>query len=251
MINQKYLTNNHCQVDYTSHVTRHHINRDKVVFNSDNDFWNVLSSSVNLPAVLNNPAKGKQKDFFTRSWGADFVDAAILPPSASVCDIPSNTFDRYLRKVRKHYVRHKATAAGATSSAALSSSFSSSASVASGCSSRETTPSPDSRKSSSSSLIKRSSPPQPTKLNIPSVFLDQEFDLSNPSTFNTVFSFLTESLSQNTRSNPAQPDSGAAGVEASSRLVQEKLQHYIDQVEVNIASQVDDNAGDIVTDCFM
>ena len=83
------------------------------------------------------------------------------------------------------------------------------------------------------------------------MFLEQEFDLSNPSTFNTVFSFLTESLSQNTRSNPAQPDSGAAGVEASSRLVQEKLQHYIDQVEVNIASQVDDNAGDIVTDCFM
>ena len=53
------------QVDYNNHVTRHHINRDKVVFNPNNDFWNVLSSSVNLPAVLNNPAKGKQKDFYS------------------------------------------------------------------------------------------------------------------------------------------------------------------------------------------
>jgi len=214
------------QVDYNSHVTRHHIHRDKVVFNPNNDFWNVLSSSVNLPAVLNNPAKGKQKDFFTRSWGADFVDSAILPPSPNVCEIPPNTFDRYLKKVRKNYVRHKVN-----SGVSL---------PPSGGSSRETTPSPGSSKSSTSSLIKRSPvPTPPPKLNIPSVFLDQDFDLSNPTTFNAVFPFLTESLSQTNRSNPFQIESkDAKHVESGGRLVQEKLQHYIDQVEVNIASQV-------------
>ena len=143
------------QVDYNNHVTRHHIHRDKVVFNPNNDFWNVLSSSVNLPAVLNNPAKGKQKDFFTRSWGADFVDSAILPPSAYMCEIPPNTFDRYLRKVRKHYVLcqtqlYKLTGGGASSGAA-NVSILSAASTTSGGSSRETTPSPESNKSSSSS----------------------------------------------------------------------------------------------------
>ena len=219
------------QVDYNNHVTRHHIHRDKVVFNPNNDFWNVLSSSVNLPAVLNNPAKGKQKDFFTRSWGADFVDSAILPPSAHVCEIPPNTFDRYLRKVRKHYVRHKVSD--------RLPSLSSSMSTASGGSSRETTPSPESNKSSTSSLLKRTPPSQPPKLNIPSIFLDQDFDLSNPSTFNSVFSFLNESLNQSNRSNPFQIESkDAKQVESGGRLVQEKLQHYIDQVEVNIASQV-------------
>ena len=219
------------QVDYNTHVTRHHIHRDKVVFNPNNDFWNVLSSSVNLPAVLNNPAKGKQKDFFTRSWGADFVDSAILPPSAHVCEIPPNTFDRYLRKVRKHYVRHKVSD--------RLPSLSSSMSTASGGSSRETTPSPESNKSSTSSLLKRTPPSQPPKLNIPSIFLDQDFDLSNPSTFNSVFSFLNESLNQSNRSNPFQIESkDAKQVESGGRLVQEKLQHYIDQVEVNIASQV-------------
>ena len=37
------------------------------------DSWSVLSSTVNLPAVLNDPGKGKQRDFFTRSWGVDFA----------------------------------------------------------------------------------------------------------------------------------------------------------------------------------
>ena len=138
------------QVDYNAHVTRHHIHRDKVVFNPNNEFWNVLLSSVNLPTDLNNPAKGEQKNFFTRSWVADFVDSAILHPSAYVCEIPPNTFDRYLRKVRKHYVRHKLTGGGASSGAA-NVSILSAASTTSGGSSRETTPSPESNKSSSSS----------------------------------------------------------------------------------------------------
>ena len=217
------------QVDYTNHVTRHHINRDKVVFNPNNDFWNVLSSSVNLPAVLNNPAKGKQKDFFTRSWGADFVDTAILPASGNICEIPANTFDRYLRKLRKHYVRHKAAGPGLHNTSLSSTS------------SRETTPSPspESNKSSSSSLLKPRTPPPAVKLNIPSIFLDQNFDLTNPNTFNAVFPFLNETLSQSNRSNPFQVESKeAAQVEGGGRLVQERLQHYIDQVEVNIASQV-------------
>ena len=54
-----------------------------------------------------------------------------------------------------------------------------------------------------------------------------------------MFSFLNESLSQTNRSNPFQLETKEAKqVESGGRLVQEKLQHYIDQVEVNIASQV-------------
>ena len=80
--------------DYREHVARHHINRDKVKFNTAHDLWNVLSSSVNLPAVLNDPEKGKQKDFFTRSWGADFVDTTVHPPSPYVCEIPPQSFNK-------------------------------------------------------------------------------------------------------------------------------------------------------------
>ena len=156
--------------------------------------WSVLSSTVNLPAVLNDPGKGKQKDFFTRSWGVDFADSALLPPSPHLCELPPNAFDRYLRKVknslisfwtaclsqvRKHYSK-----ASVNSNFSLSAASPSSAS--SPGSSRETTPSP---------LPSNSSPPRPLqqppqKLDIPDIFLDQNFDLSNPATFNAVFPFL-------------------------------------------------------------
>jgi hypothetical protein len=52
---------------------------------------------------------GKQRDFFTRSWGVDFVDSAILPSSPHICELPPNSFERYLRKVRKYYSRHNHT----------------------------------------------------------------------------------------------------------------------------------------------
>jgi hypothetical protein len=54
-------------------------------------------------------SSGKQRDFFTRSWGVDFVDSAILPSSPHICELPPNSFERYLRKVRKYYSRHNHT----------------------------------------------------------------------------------------------------------------------------------------------
>jgi len=211
--------------DYTAHCYRHHL---KGGGNGKQENWSVLSSTVNLPAVLNDPGKGKQKDFFTRSWGVDFADSALLPPSPHLCELPPNAFDRYLRKVRRHY--SKASASSTPSLLAASPSTASSPG-----SSRETTPSP---------LPQNSSPPRPAqpppqKLNIPDIFSDQNFDLSNPATFNSVFPFLSESLGQSKRSNPFTIENEEAkAVETSGRLVQERLQHYIDQVEVSIAGQV-------------
>jgi len=201
------------QADYTAHVYTHHVTRDRLQFSKTNDTWSVLSSTVNLPAVLNDPGKGKQRDFFTRSWGVDFADSALLPSSPHLCELPNNAFDRYLRKVRKHYTSQSPASTPPSSS-------------------REATPSP-------------SPPPRPGlhqhlhKLDIPHIFLDQNFDLSNPNTFNIVFPFLNESLQQSTRTNPFTIESHEARqVETSGKLVQEKLQHYIDQVEVSIAGQV-------------
>ena len=91
-----------------------------------------LAASQNLPAVLNDPNKGriecvmyfcmcvwnsgynfsnffslgKQRDFFTRSWGDTFTETRPVPPSAAVCDLPPNSFERYLKKVRKHRRLH-------------------------------------------------------------------------------------------------------------------------------------------------
>jgi len=214
------------KVDYADHVTRHHINRDKVKFNPNHDFWNVLSSSVNLPAVLNNPDKGKQKDFFTRSWGVDFVDSSILPSSPHVCEIPHLSFDRYLRKIRKYYLRHHVTGNVHQSSSPCSTPNSS----------RESTPASSPNGSISKPFISSTAV---AAMNIPSIFLDQNFDLSNLTTFNTVFSFLSETLDLKSRVNPFQIEAEEAKqVDLSGQLLQGKLQHYIDLVEVSIARQV-------------
>jgi len=230
--------------DYIKHVNKHHVQVSLVTgMRNCEDKWTVNSSCVNVPAVLNDPAKGKQKDFFTRSWGVDFVDSTLLPSSPYVCELPPNCFDRYIRKVRKHYSGHKSQQ-GVSQSC-----------MTTPATSRETTPSPlptaggpgtsststgspDSKLSYSTTT--QSSPPRraPEKLDIPPIFFDQNFDLSNPATFNSVFSFLQDSLTER-RANPFQIDSGDVRIiEKSGKLLQEKLSHHLDQVEVSIAHQV-------------
>merc|ERR1719233_1555060 len=92
---------------------------------------------------------------------------------------------------------------------------------------------------SSSSNPSFKPPSSVQNLDIPSIFLCDNFDLSNPTTFNSIFSFLDETLNHKIRANPFQIETHEAKlVESSGQLLQEKLQHYIDQVEVNIAGQV-------------
>ena len=74
-----------------------------------------------LTPVIYTTHAGKQRDFFTRSWGDAFTEARPVPPSAAVCDLPPNSFDRYLKKVRKHRRLHTQmsnAAAGASPSSA-------------------------------------------------------------------------------------------------------------------------------------
>ena len=38
--------------------------------------------------------------------GDTFTETRPVPPSAAVCDLPPNSFERYLKKVRKHRRLH-------------------------------------------------------------------------------------------------------------------------------------------------
>ena len=109
-------------------------------------------------------------------------------------------------QVRKHYVRHKP---GPGSAAGTQSGQSSAAS------SRETTPSPGTAHcpvlcteppTVGVPAPARAAPARP--LDIPAVFLDPSFDLTNPATFSQVFSGVTESLGS--RANPFQIETAEA-----------------------------------------
>lgn len=47
---------------------------------TDQHRWTVYHSKVNLPAALNDPTLAKREsDFFTKTWGLDFVDTEVIP----------------------------------------------------------------------------------------------------------------------------------------------------------------------------
>ena len=72
------------------------------------DAASLMASSQNLPAVLNDPGRGKQRDFFTRSWGDSFADGALNSPHPQQGpDVSARSFERYLRKLRRHRGRRQ------------------------------------------------------------------------------------------------------------------------------------------------
>ena len=62
--------------------------------------WTVYSSTVNLPAVLNDPRKARREtDFFTKTWGETFVEKSEILPSPYLPNITRSYFQRYLRHI--------------------------------------------------------------------------------------------------------------------------------------------------------
>lgn len=66
-----------------------------------NPSWTVYSAVQNLPAVLNDPNKGKQTNFLTKTWGDTFVEKVDIPKSPYLPDITMQHFDMYLKKTAR------------------------------------------------------------------------------------------------------------------------------------------------------
>ncbi|XP_073949308.1 VPS54 subunit of GARP complex scat [Choristoneura fumiferana] len=70
------------------------------------DDWTFYSSSQNLPAVLNDPNRGKQSNFFTKIWGDSFVEKVEIHPSPYLPEITLHHFEAYCKKIVRRYRRH-------------------------------------------------------------------------------------------------------------------------------------------------
>ena len=65
----------------------------------DQHKWTVFKSSVNLPAVLNDPRLVKREtDFFTKTWGVDFYERSSISPSHTLPEINRVHFEQYIRR---------------------------------------------------------------------------------------------------------------------------------------------------------
>eukprot|EP00118_Oscarella_pearsei_P013347 m.106028 g.106028 ORF g.106028 m.106028 type:complete len:929 (+) comp37247_c0_seq3:83-2869(+) len=176
----------------------------------DIELWTVYSAKVCLSAVLNDPSLWRREtDLFTKSWGEGFLP--IPKPSLSTLPvIKKSEFAHYVRQLAKPYRMHvKKVRHGSSSSS-------------------PTRRAPGFAAAAASAAGKHHTP----KDVVPKIFKSAEFCLEDPETFQSIFaSEISQPVSQ-----PTVPTPGANA--QTSRLLQEKLTHYLDIVEIQLAQQI-------------
>lgn len=66
---------------------------------SDGPSWNFNAACQNMASILNDPKKGKQKDFFTKTWGDGFVENQEIARSPLLPEIKESYFIPYLKTI--------------------------------------------------------------------------------------------------------------------------------------------------------
>ncbi|XP_017875868.1 vacuolar protein sorting-associated protein 54 [Ceratina calcarata] len=195
--------------DYVAHATKHATmqqHKSNGDLSEPSSSWTVYSAAQNLPAVLNDPFKGKQSNFLTRTWGDGFVEKVDIPKSPYLPDITMQHFESYLKKIARRYRKHSR----------MNSSVK-----------RPTTPNELLQNFPNLRKVKSLDRMQFDLSNIPKIFLTPNLDLSQKDNFYAVFPF--------TKSGLLNEDSN---IVIHVKQMQEKLSHYLDVVEVRIAEQV-------------
>ncbi|XP_063740649.1 vacuolar protein sorting-associated protein 54 isoform X2 [Eleginops maclovinus] len=168
---------------------------------AEHDRWTVFSSKVNLPAALNDPRLAKREsDFFTKTWGLDFAETEVMP-SFCLPNITREHFAPYLQEMAQRERIHERC--------------------------KTICPNKDDVEAVSSNASNHDKSKAELE-QVPKIFMKPEFALEDPSTFNSVLPWSHFNSAGGKSSRDI----------ASSKLLQEKLSHYLDVVEVSIARQI-------------
>uniref|UniRef100_A0A673GCM0 Vacuolar protein sorting-associated protein 54 n=1 Tax=Sinocyclocheilus rhinocerous TaxID=307959 RepID=A0A673GCM0_9TELE len=167
---------------------------------ADQHRWTVYNSKVNLPAALNDPRLAKREsDFFTKTWGLAFTETEVMP-SFYLPNISREHFSSYLQETAQREKIHERC--------------------------KNICPSKDDL--SVPTITNNHDKARAELEQVPKIFMKPEFVLNDPATFNAVLPWSHFSVAGGNNSRDV----------ASSRLLQEKLSHYLDVVEVSIARQI-------------
>ncbi|KFO94205.1 Vacuolar protein sorting-associated protein 54 [Buceros rhinoceros silvestris] len=173
--------------------------RDSPSLVVDQHRWTIYHSKVNLPAALNDPRLAKREsDFFTKTWGVDFVDTEVTP-SFYLPQITKEHFALYQQEIAPREKVHER------------------------CKNICTPKDPFDR-----TLLHTYDKSRTDLEQVPKIFMKPDFALEDSLTFNAVLPWSHFSTAGGKGNRDA----------ASSKLLQEKLSHYLDIVEVNIAHQI-------------
>ncbi|XP_041260414.1 vacuolar protein sorting-associated protein 54 isoform X2 [Onychostruthus taczanowskii] len=165
----------------------------------DQQRWTIYHSKVNLPAALNDPRLAKREsDFFTKTWGVDFVDTEVTP-SFYLPQITKEHFALYQQEITPREKVHER--------------------CKNICTPKDTF---------DRTLLHTHDKSRTDLEQVPKIFMKPDFALEDSLTFNAVLPWSHFSTAGGKGNRDA----------ASSKLLQEKLSHYLDIVEVNIAHQI-------------
>lgn len=196
--------------DYEGHIEKYHL---MSTMKEAEDKWIIFSAAQNLPAVLNDPSRGRQSNLFTKKWGDSFVEKQQVQPSPNLQQVEWKHLELYCKKIGKRYRRHiRLGSLGSTHdySAPTPISISPSSSI----SSLQITENFNYRNINEKLLN------EATIRDIPQIFLKENLNLSKAETFALVFHGLD------------------INSDVDHDELQEKLSHYLDIVEIQIAKQV-------------
>ncbi|XP_050549067.1 vacuolar protein sorting-associated protein 54-like isoform X1 [Daktulosphaira vitifoliae] len=174
------------------------------------DEWNFYSASQSLSTVLNDPKQPRSKDFFTKIWGDKFTDLNPVPPSQHLPIVKLQNFQDYLKRISKKHKKHIELSKEEK---------------------KEEYPAEIRQQFPNLRLSKLTDGVSYNLSEVPLVFLESNFDLSNCETFFTVFPNIFPTLDYLT-------NIPMANIKLSHKSIQEKLIYYLDTVEVKIAQQV-------------
>lgn len=181
--------------DYDAHVAKYHVNQLTRELPPE---WSVFSAAQNLPAVLNDPSRGKQSNLFTKKWGDTFVEKTHIPNTPRLPEITYADFDKYIAKIGKRYRRHERMCAQQTPAALAE---------------RE--------------AKMPTSPTHTVSLSaIPEIFLKEQLNLNHPATFALVFPSIGATTSEENK------QSGRLLQEQLSHyldIVEVKIAHQVSQ----------------------
>ncbi|KAG5676824.1 hypothetical protein PVAND_006631 [Polypedilum vanderplanki] len=207
--------------DYEAHVEKYHVSQS---MKEIEEKWNIFSAPQNLPAVLYDPSRGRQSNIFTKKWGDSFTDRQIVTISPHLPTIDWSHFEIYCRKIGKRYRRHARLNNLQTqqnnnhhhNSDQTPVSLSPSSSISS----------LQIAENSNFKNIDERLLNEATIRDIPQIFLKKDLDFSKSETFALVFEGLDIIKS-----------------DSEHQELQEKLSHYLDIVEIQIAKQVSQKSG--------
>lgn len=205
--------------DYEAHILKFHMTDVK---RDEPEEWSVYMAAQNLPAVLNDPSRGKQSNIFTKKWGDSFIERVHISPTHLLPEITYDHLNDYIKQIGKRYRRHvrlnqniqsqefaaqfSPTKSNKTPHPSTSSTISE---LNNGCNNHISSSRKITYEINDANLD-----------DIPQIFIKPNLDFTNLDTFEAVFSGVCDDDNKK-----------------SGRLLQEKLSHYLDIVEVLIAKQ--------------